>query len=222
MLIQHLDPTHGSALSGLLAKATKMPVKEVTDQMAVEPDHVYVIPPNTNMAIRDGVLTLTPRLHPPHLPIDFFFRALSGDRQEAAIGVILSGTGSDGTLGLAALKEAGGVTFAQEEQSAWYGGMPTAPLRRETWSSCFRPLRLPENCENRQPSLSNPPPRGGIRAGAPRKRAGTGPLALCTTAEVEFYLCNLRRSMPASPISPLPNRAMLAGSGTGFAPASPA
>ena len=124
VLIQHLDPTHESMLSALMSRTTTMPVREAKDQMRVEPDHVYVIPPNTSMAMVDGVLTLTPRTREHHTPIDFFFRTLSEYRKDKAIGVVLSGAGSDGTLGLEAIKAEGGITFAQDEQTAKYAGMP--------------------------------------------------------------------------------------------------
>ena len=126
VLVQHLDPVHESQLADLLSKATLLPVTEVMDGMAVEPDHVYVIPPNVNLAIAQGVLRLTPRgqAHVPHLPVDVFFRSLAKDRQSQAIGIVLSGTGSDGSLGLAEIKAAGGITFAQDEDSPEYPAMP--------------------------------------------------------------------------------------------------
>src|SRR5215471_19161059 len=104
VLVQHLAPRHESVLTELLSRSTKIPVTEVKDGMAVEPDHVYVIPPNTNMAILNGVLHLMPRPPGPgqHLPIDYFLRSLAEDRKAASIGVILSGTASDGTLGMKA------------------------------------------------------------------------------------------------------------------------
>ncbi len=130
VLVQHLAPKHESRLTELLAKATRMPVTKVTNGMLVEPDHVYVIPPNADMAILHGALQLMPRreTHGQHLPIDFFFRSLAADRQSQAIGVILSGTASDGALGLKAIKAEGGVTFAQESASAKYDGMPRAAI----------------------------------------------------------------------------------------------
>ncbi len=97
-----------------------MPVSEARDGMAVEPDHVYVIPPNANLAILDGVLAVTPRIRDHHSPIDFFFQSLSRSRNNTAIGVVLSGAGTDGTLGLRAIKAEGGITFAQDKQSAVY------------------------------------------------------------------------------------------------------
>ncbi len=125
VLIQHLDPHHDSKLHDLLARTTSIPVSEVTDGMAVRPNHVYIIPKHTNMVIAGGVLQLTPREEThQHLPIDFFFRSLAGDRQDQAIGIVLSGTGSDGTLGMRELKAAGAITFTQDEQSAKFPGMP--------------------------------------------------------------------------------------------------
>ena len=114
VLIQHLDPTHESSLSEILGRATSMPVAEAADGVPVEPNHVYVIPPNTALTIVNRVLRLSPRDQTPglHLPIDHFLRSLAQDCRSNAIGVILSGAGSDGALGLQAVKEAGGVTFA--------------------------------------------------------------------------------------------------------------
>jgi two-component system CheB/CheR fusion protein len=130
VLVQHLDPTHASALTEILSRATAMLVTEVRDGMRVEPNHVYVIPPNTNMAILHDLLSLMPRTEKQglHLPIDYFLRSLAEDRRGRAVGVILSGTASDGTLGLQAIKAEGGVTFAQDEQSAKYDGMPRSAI----------------------------------------------------------------------------------------------
>ncbi len=127
VLIQHLEPKHESVLSNLLSKATSMPVVEVSDGLAVVPNHVYVIPPNKNMTIRKGNLRLTPRSEASGLqrPIDEFSIALAEEQGNAAIGVVLSGTGSDGTYGLKAIKAAGGVTFAQDPRTAQWAAMPT-------------------------------------------------------------------------------------------------
>src|SRR5260370_41680792 len=97
-------------LAELLGRTTQMPVSEVTDQMRTEPDHVYVIPPNASIRIPNGLLRLEP-LQPQHMPIDHFFRSLAEDQRHRAIGVVLSGTASDGTVGLKAIKSAGGITF---------------------------------------------------------------------------------------------------------------
>lgn len=131
VLIQHLDPTHTSLLRDALARATAMNVSQIEDGTRVEPNHVYVIPQNADIAIFHGVLTLLPRPEgnrKPHLPIDFFLRALAVERGSHAIGVILSGTASDGTEGLKAIKEGDGITFAQDPSSAKFGGMPRSAV----------------------------------------------------------------------------------------------
>jgi len=130
VLVQHLDPGHESLLAKLLSKATAMPVAEVEEGMAVEPNHVYVIPPNKTMGIRNGTLHLMARGEPTakHLPIDYFLGSLAEDRGNRAIGVILSGTASDGTMGLKAIKTEGGITFAQDIKSAKYDGMPRSAI----------------------------------------------------------------------------------------------
>src|SRR5271154_1576223 len=126
VLVQHLDPKHVSGLPEILARATKLPVTEVTDGCVVRSDCVYVIPANTNMLIKDGTLFLGPRLlvHGQHMPIDNFFRSLAERVGQRAVGVVLSGTASDGTEGCRAIKAAGGLTFAQDEESAKYDSMP--------------------------------------------------------------------------------------------------
>ena len=126
VLIQHLQPTHESALATLLSRATTLPVVEVTDGLAVEPNHVYVIPPNKQMTIRDGALRLAPRAirGALHDPIDKFMAALAAEQGSAAIGVVLSGTGSDGTLGLRAIRAAGGLAFTQDPKTAEWPAMP--------------------------------------------------------------------------------------------------
>src|SRR5215470_6548552 len=129
VLVPHLDPSHESAMSELLARATKLPVLQVTDGIRVKADHVYVIPPNSEMRISGGVLQLATRTQGlPHMPIDTFLRSLAQDQGSSAIGVILSGTASDGTLGLAAIKGEAGITFAQDSESAKYDGMPNSAV----------------------------------------------------------------------------------------------
>ena len=130
VLVQHLAPRHESALPDLLSRSIGLAVSEVKDGMMVQPNHVYVIPPNTNMAILRRRLHLVPRtdVHGHHLPIDHFLHSLAVDRGSTAIGVILSGTGSDGTLGMKAIKAEGGITFAQDEKSAKYPGMPQSAV----------------------------------------------------------------------------------------------
>jgi two-component system CheB/CheR fusion protein len=130
VLVQHLAPSHQSLMSELLQPCTSMPVLQVRDGMAVESDHVYVIPPDCNMGIMNGVLHLLPRGRGSdhHMPIDFFLRTLATDQKNHAIGVILSGTASDGALGLRAVKGEGGITIAQDPKTAKYDGMPRAAI----------------------------------------------------------------------------------------------
>ncbi len=129
VLVQHLDPQHESALTQLLARATSMPVHEVTNNQRVEPNHVYVIPRNRNLFIAQGRLNLRPRRkdRTPQHSIDAFFESLAQDQRERAIGVILSGTATDGTAGLEAIKAEGGITFAQDD-SAKYDSMPRSAI----------------------------------------------------------------------------------------------
>jgi len=130
VIIQHLDPTHKGMMPELLQRATEMKVTEVQDRTAVQPDCVYIIPPNKDMSILHGVLHL---LKPTQnrglrLPIDFFFRSLAQDQMEKSIGVILSGMGSDGCLGLRAIKEKAGLVLVQEPTSAKFDGMPRSAI----------------------------------------------------------------------------------------------
>ena len=130
VVVLHLDPARESKLTEILARTTVMPVVQVQDGMRVEPDHVYVIPPNCEMTIEHWVLHLRDR--EPHrsanTTIDTFLRSLAVGHGGDAIGVILSGTASDGTLGLAAIKGEAGITFAQEPSSAKYDGMPASAI----------------------------------------------------------------------------------------------
>jgi two-component system CheB/CheR fusion protein len=130
ILVQHLEPSHESMLVDILQKVTPIPVQEITNNIKVEPDQVYVIPSNKLLTANDGRLELSPR--PPknekNMPIDVFFTSLAEVHQDHAIGVVLSGTGTDGTLGLKAIKDHGGFTFAQEQRSAAYDGMPQSAI----------------------------------------------------------------------------------------------
>ncbi len=131
VIVQHLAPKHESLLPTLLSRCSDAKVTSVEDGMPVEPGHIYVIPPNSDLAILQGVLHLMTPIGPtrgPHLPIDYFFRSLAEDQGSRSIGIVLSGTGSDGTFGLQAIKEAGGITFAQEPTSAKYDGMPRSAI----------------------------------------------------------------------------------------------
>jgi two-component system CheB/CheR fusion protein len=130
VLVPHLEPTHKGMMPELLGRHTKMKVVEVEDGMAVEPNHVYVIPPNADLAILHGKLQVLEPAAPRGLrmPIDFFFRQLAADQKEKAIGIILSGMGSDGTQGLKAIKENFGMAMVQDPASAKYDGMPHSAI----------------------------------------------------------------------------------------------
>jgi two-component system, chemotaxis family, CheB/CheR fusion protein len=130
VFIQHLDPTHESILTELVSKETRMPVTEVTNGLMVAPNHIYIIPPNAKMSISRNTLELTPRedSRGVHMSVDHFMRSLAEAKGNRSIGVILSGSGSDGTLGLAEIQAQGGVTFAQDEASARYDGMPHSAI----------------------------------------------------------------------------------------------
>ncbi len=130
VIVQHLDPTYKGIMVELLKRCTSMKVYHVKDRMRVKENCVYVIPPNKDMSILHGILHLLVPVSPRglRLPIDFFFRALALDQQENSIGVILSGMGSDGTLGLRAIKEKAGAVFVQEPGSAKFDGMPRSAV----------------------------------------------------------------------------------------------
>ncbi len=143
VLIQHLDPNHESHLTELLSKASKMPVCEVKGETRVEANHVYVIPPRCNLGISEGVLHTPPRPERGrNMPIDSFLRALAADRGSESIGVVLSGTASDGTLGLQAIKAAGGITFAQEKGTAKFDSMPGSAIAAGVVDFVLPPARI--------------------------------------------------------------------------------
>jgi len=130
VLVQHLAPDHKSILTDLIRRYTRMQVFEVEDGMAVRPNCVYIIPPNRDMAFLNGALQLMEPFVPrgQRLPIDFFFRSLAQDQHERAICIVLSGTGSDGTLGVRAIKGEGGMVMAQNPASTEYDGMPRSAI----------------------------------------------------------------------------------------------
>ena len=131
ILVPHLDPDHASILTAILQRITTLPVVEAEDQMPVAANNVYVIPPNREMSISQGVLQLKSPERPrgQRMPIDAFLRSLGEDQRENAIGVILSGTGTDGTQGLGAILSAGGISYVQEPETAKYSGMPENAIR---------------------------------------------------------------------------------------------
>jgi two-component system, chemotaxis family, CheB/CheR fusion protein len=146
ILVQHLEPTHESILTEILQKATKIPVLEITNNARVEPDHIYIIPSNRLLTATDGILQLSPRLpkNEKNMPIDVFFTSLAEVHQSHAIGVVLSGTATDGTLGLKAIKDHGGITFAQEQNSAAFAGMPQSAIDAEVVDFILTPEEIPQ------------------------------------------------------------------------------
>jgi two-component system CheB/CheR fusion protein len=146
VLIAHLDPSHSSILPELIQKKTKMKVTQATDNLKVQPNQVYTIAPNKEMAILNGTLQLLEMSHPRghNLPIDFFFRSLAQDQGSNAIGIVLSGTGTDGTLGLRAIKGEAGMVMVQDEDSAKYDGMPRNAIATGIVDFILPPDKMPE------------------------------------------------------------------------------
>lgn len=167
VLVQHLDPTHESVLPDLLSKVTPLPVLSVRSGMKVQPDHVYVIPPNASMTISDGVLHLKPReaAAERYRPIDRFLESLAHDQGHRAIGVILSGTATDGTAGMSAIKAEGGITFAQNE-TARFESMPRSAVAAGSVDFVLPPeeiarevARVARDLDFRMPAPAAPPER---------------------------------------------------------------
>ena len=145
ILVQHLSPDHKSLLAELVRRYTRMQVYEVEDGMTVQPNCTYIIPPNHDMAFLHGKLHL---LEPGErrglrLPIDFFFRSLAQDQRERAICIVLSGTGSDGALGVRAIKEAGGMAMAQKPDSTEFDGMPRSAIATGLVDYVLLPAEMP-------------------------------------------------------------------------------
>lgn len=154
--IQHMDPNADSQLTDILGRATAMPVVQASHQLRIQPNHVYVIPPDQDMEIVDGELTLVPRsaISARHMPIDQFFVSLADRQKEVAIGVILSGMASDGTLGLRAIKLAGGITFAQNE-TARFHSMPKSAIAENVVDRVLPPAEIAYELEllSRKPEI---------------------------------------------------------------------
>lgn len=144
VFVQHLDPQHESSLVDLLSRGSPIPVEEARDGAVLEPDHLYVIPPNASLTVLAGALVLE-RREPgpqPHLAVDALFRSLAAEFQHRSIGVVLSGTGSDGTAGLQSIKERGGLTFAQSEASAKFTGMPQSAVASGAVDFVYSPAEI--------------------------------------------------------------------------------
>ena len=129
VIVQHLDPNHESRLRDLIAHRAKLPAIQIRNNLAVEPNKIYVLPPNATVLLEGRRFKLGPREpRPCPMPIDFFFRSLANEQQNRAIGIVLSGSGSDGTLGLEEIKGHGGITFAQDKGTAKHFGMPGSAI----------------------------------------------------------------------------------------------
>jgi two-component system CheB/CheR fusion protein len=180
VLVQHLDPLHDSALTQLLARTTALPVCEATNNQRVLPNRVYIIPPNASMGIARGRLQLQPRTRNGQAArsIDFFFEALARDQQERAVGVILSGNASDGTVGLEAIKAEGGLTFAQDA-SARYDSMPRSAVA----AGCVDAVLAPAQIARELARIARHPYVVAHRPPVDRSRPRGAPLAAAATAE---------------------------------------
>ncbi len=185
VLVPHLDPTHKALMPELLQRATQMEVLQAEDGMRVEPDHIYIIPPNKDMTIMHGVLQLLEPSMPRglRLPIDFFFRHLAEDQREKSIAIILSGMGTDGTLGLKAIKERLGTVMVQDPQSARYKSMPESAINTGLVDyiapACSLPERLIKHAHRYHQIRELPPAEKEDASGALQKifalvRAQTG------------------------------------------------
>ncbi|MFT3771931.1 MAG: chemotaxis protein CheB [Minicystis sp.] len=143
--IQHLDPNHKSVMAELVRSATHLDVREAEDDQAIEADCVYIGPPNRDVAIAGHRLRLVAPAEPQRarLPIDFFFRSLAREHGHRSIGVVLSGTGSDGALGIRAIKGAGGMTIAQDPRTAKYDGMPRSAIGTQLVDFVVAPRDVP-------------------------------------------------------------------------------
>ena len=146
VVIQHLDPTRHSSMPEIMSRFTRMPVHVATDGMKIEPDNVYLNPPDKNMGVQDGALFLQEVEQPRglRLPVDFFLRSLAREKGPDAIGIILSGTGTDGTLGVKAVKADGGTAFAQDPETATYDGMPRSAINTGLVDVVLPPEQMPQ------------------------------------------------------------------------------
>ncbi len=146
VLVQHLSPDYKSMMDELLSRHTKIKIEKVEDGMVVLPDTIYLIPPRKNMSVYHGKLYLEEQDHKKglNLPIDIFFRSLAAETEKKSIGIILSGTGSDGTLGVKAIKEAGGMIMVQDKETAKFDGMPGSSIATGLVDYILSPTQMPE------------------------------------------------------------------------------
>ncbi len=185
VVVQHLAPHYESMLPQLLSRNNNLDVVAAAHGMPLEANHLYVIPPNTELAVLHGVIQLLvpAGVHGPRLPIDYLFRSLADDQGRLAIGIVLSGTGTDGTLGLKAIKEAGGVTFVQDPSTAKYDGMPRSAYASGSTDFCLPPKEIGEQLARMvaQPGVEGVP---GAPAPAPHYQDQLGKLIVLIRAAV--------------------------------------
>jgi len=195
VVVQHLDPSHTSMLAEILAKATQMPVEEVKSGTKVARNRVYVIPPNACLAIESDVFKLTPRGKgaAQQLAINFFMRSLAEERKSGAIGIVLSGTATDGTSGLEDIKAEGGITFAQEPSTAKYDGMPRSAID----SGCVDFILKPKDIAKELARIQHHPyvlAQEKARAGRSKDVADPAAFSLPTGKDFNTVLDELRKS----------------------------
>jgi two-component system CheB/CheR fusion protein len=191
VLVQHLDPSHPSMLTTILSRRSPIPVHEATDGVKYEANQAYVIPPNTLLEIVDGSLRLSPRpdASAAHMPIDYFLCSLAEQLGSSAIGVVLSGTGADGAAGLMEIKAKGGLTFAQDEETATYPGMPRAAVQSGAVDFVLAPARVAEELARiaRIPDALRESTPSGLVDGAPELRRLLGSMKQATGADLSYF-----------------------------------
>ena len=213
VILQHLDPTHESHLGQLLARGTKNPVLDIKTGMRPEPDFIYVLPANASVTLQNSQFKLGGRLpaNGPMMPIDVFFRSLALEQQHRAIGVVLSGMGSDGTLGLQEIKGQGGITFAQDHETAKHFPMPASAIAAGYVDFVLAPAALAQELIRiaRHPyvalgatrparhALSPSAPKAGTCCGTARMRCGRSSCCCARGPELIFHFISRARSIAA-------------------------
>ncbi len=157
ILVQHLSPDHDSSLPEILQRETTLPVNEISNNVEVEPNHIYIIPSNKLLTATDGILKLSPRRKGnKNMPIDIFFTSLADLHRSHAIGVVLSGSGSDGTIGLKNIKDQGGITFVQDPSGAAFADMPKSAIEAEVADFVLSPEKIPQRLIEVEKTLNKP------------------------------------------------------------------
>src|ERR1700730_5813746 len=187
IVVQHLDPDHESLLAEILGKKTSLPVMQAHDGGVVEPDCVYVIPPNNTLTLTGDRIRLTPRESGRHHPADILFTSLAEEYGDGAIGVVLSGGDTDGALGIQAIKRGGGITFAQEPASARFPSMPYNAIA----TGCVDFVLRPNEIARELTRLSRHPYLRSIRA----PEADTDKMTLAPAVGEEDHLRHIFRRL---------------------------